>query len=167
MPSRLALIVLIAGHALAEPDRSYSVMGKVTLEVEAPPPQPPAPPPVVKRAAPSKREHVFFDSGSVAATAESREALDGVARELLANPSIQLIRIEGHSDAVERSVALSLRRAEWVRDYLVKKGVTRERLQAEGFGAARPASKDDAELNRRAEFVVAMTVTARTKSPAR
>ena len=67
------------------------------------------------------------------------------------------VRIEGHADATGSEVAnvlLSQRRAEAVRDYLVKNGVDQGMLAAVGLGAKMPKlSKDPfAAENRRVEI---------------
>jgi outer membrane protein OmpA-like peptidoglycan-associated protein len=56
------------------------------------------------------------------------------------------------------NVQLSRQRAQTVRQYLIKKGVSPKRLKAEGFGPDKP-KKDDTSTearasNRRVEFVV-------------
>jgi outer membrane protein OmpA-like peptidoglycan-associated protein len=170
--SRWALYVacavsLVAGAARAQDDTSsYSVEGKVQLEVEAPPVAPATPPP----AAPPARavvtdgqirtlERVYFESKGESVKPESHATLDAVAQVLLSTPSIRLLRVEAHTDAVVSSnQALSQRRAEWVRAYLVKHGVAPERVVARGFGATRPIATNDTPegraLNRRVEFVI-------------
>jgi OOP family OmpA-OmpF porin len=51
-----------------------------------------------------------------------------------------------------------VRRAEAVRDYLVKRGVEASRFQTEGMGEAQPVDSNDTEIgmarNRRIEFKV-------------
>jgi OmpA-OmpF porin, OOP family len=72
-----------------------------------------------------------------------------------------IVEIEGHTDAeglTERNQALSERRAQSVRTYLISAGVPESRLAAIGYGEQRPvAPNDTAEsraLNRRIEFTV-------------
>jgi peptidoglycan-associated lipoprotein len=71
------------------------------------------------------------------------------------------ILIEGHCDergTSEYNVALGERRANVVRDYLAKNGVSAERLSTVSYGKERPACGADTgdchEMNRRAEFRV-------------
>ena len=85
--------------------------------------------------------------------------LDAVAVVMLTAPHIQLLRIEAHTDTVAGdNRGLSQRRAEWVRAYLVKKGVAAERLVAAGFGDARPIAPNDTvegrQQHRRVEFII-------------
>jgi OmpA-OmpF porin, OOP family len=72
-----------------------------------------------------------------------------------------VVEIEGHTDAeglTERNKALSERRAQSVRAYLISAGVPEARLEAIGYGELRPiAPNDTAEsraINRRIEFTV-------------
>jgi outer membrane protein OmpA-like peptidoglycan-associated protein len=81
--------------------------------------------------------------------------LDGIG------DTISMIRVEGHTDdrgAEKANLDLSQRRAQAVVAYLVRKGVAAARLEAAGFGEARPiAPNDTAEnrgRNRRVEFVI-------------
>jgi len=87
--------------------------------------------------------------------------LDDVVDVILANPQVKQIRIEGHTDNIGEATYnqdLSRERAESVMEYLVGKGVPRERLVAEGFGFSRPIAPNDNEegraKNRRVEFVI-------------
>lgn len=72
------------------------------------------------------------------------------------------IEVEGHTDtdgAPDRNQRLSERRANAVRDYLVKAGVSADRLKAIGYGESRPEAPNDTPenkaKNRRIEFSVA------------
>lgn len=85
--------------------------------------------------------------------------LDEVADIVLSNPEYALIRIEGHTDDVggdAYNLSLSDRRARSVVNYLLNKGIPPERMQAVGWGKAKPVSEGTGEasraLNRRVEF---------------
>lgn len=106
-------------------------------------------------------EKVFFDTNRATIKAESLPLLDEVASVLLERADILSVRIEGHTDARgsdQTNLTLSDRRAASVRDHLLSKGVSAERLHAIGFGESRPL--DDREvaaawdLNRRVEFFI-------------
>ncbi len=84
--------------------------------------------------------------------------LDQVVGVLKNNPSLK-IEIEGHTDnfgSKTYNESLSEMRARAVRDYLVKKGIHKERLGAVGYDFSKPrASNETAEgraLNRRVQF---------------
>jgi OOP family OmpA-OmpF porin len=103
-------------------------------------------------------EGVNFATGKAEITPESREVLDRVAASLVANPEIK-VDVAGHTDNTgsrAMNVKLSQARADAVRDYLVSKGVSADRLSTKGYGPDRPiASNDTAEgraKNRRTEL---------------
>ncbi len=88
--------------------------------------------------------------------------LDAVVSWLAKNPLIR-IRLEGHCDeregAPQEKQALCERRARFVRDCLVIRGVSTSRLTILSYGDSRPAVRGVNELawaqNRRVEFAVA------------
>lgn len=62
-----------------------------------------------------------------------------------------VVHIEGHTDDVgseEDNLALSERRAESVKAYLVRGGVAEERVTSEGFGELQPKVLNDTDRNR-------------------
>lgn len=104
---------------------------------------------------------VEFATGSAAIDAgvESQHVLKEVADLLKANPSIEKVRIEGHTDDKgnpETNKTLSAKRAAAVVAWLVHAGIASERLRSAGFGSERPlADNQTAEgrrQNRRVEF---------------
>jgi OOP family OmpA-OmpF porin len=79
---------------------------------------------------------------------------------LAENPEIR-IRITGHTDNVGSDRAnqkLSEGRANSVRDDLIKRGISADRIEAEGKGESQPITTNDTEegraQNRRVEFVI-------------
>lgn len=107
------------------------------------------------------KEKVFFDTAKATIKPKSFPLLAQVAQVLTEHPELAQIAIEGHTDNVgkpEANRVLSQKRAESVRDFLVKKGVAAARLQPKGFGPDRPADLNTTasgrENNRRVEFVV-------------
>jgi OmpA-OmpF porin, OOP family len=93
-------------------------------------------------------------------TAESKQALTRVIDEIGRHPAPEIVVI-GHTDRVgttARNDALSLRRAERVREELVKAGVAATRIRVEGRGDREPlvptASQVAEPLNRRVEVDV-------------
>ncbi|MCA9729018.1 MAG: OmpA family protein, partial [Candidatus Eisenbacteria bacterium] len=86
--------------------------------------------------------------------------LEEVARIMKERPDLKL-KITGHTDNIGSDTAnqsLSVRRAETVRNYLVKKGISADRFVTEGQGEAHPIDTNDTEVgrarNRRIEFSV-------------
>jgi OOP family OmpA-OmpF porin len=102
---------------------------------------------------------VEFDSDSVNLTAKGRAVLDVVVAIMKETPG--RVEIGGHTDSThttEHNLELSRRRAESVRDYLVKKGVRKARLETVGYGETRPIATNETpegrQHNRRTEFQV-------------
>ena len=136
-----------------------------------PAPPPPAPPPVAKKPAPAPPpappvqerlvlRGVNFATNSAEIDPGSAVVLDVAADQLRGRSGVN-VAIEGHTDSTGSDAynqALSQRRADSVRSYLVRKGVPAERLTARGFGESNPvASNDTADgraLNRRVELQV-------------
>ena len=152
-----------------------------TVNVEAPPPPPPAteapppPPPRVKvtRQAPSpvapatrpaghkRRDSVFFGPGSSTLEARDFAVLDALATRLQGAAVERKVHLSGHSDnerGDDVNEALSQRRVEVVRDYLVKRGIAADRVSIDWFGSKRPIGKNHTEagrsVNRRVDFVL-------------
>ena len=141
----------------------------VELMVQQSPPAPPAPvaqvpPPPPPPAAPMKKKIVLrgvnFDFDKSNIRADAVPILEQACKTLKAEPSID-VSCQGHTDSVGTEAynqGLSERRADSVRNWLVKCGIPASRLTAKGFGEANPvASNDTAEgraQNRRTELVV-------------
>ncbi|MFO0795713.1 MAG: OmpA family protein, partial [Candidatus Brocadiaceae bacterium] len=85
--------------------------------------------------------------------------LSNIVDVLQKNPNMS-IRIEGHTDniaSMEYNIELSQKRAQAVKNYLVKRGIEESRIATVGFGFKKPIASNDTEegraLNRRAEIV--------------
>jgi OOP family OmpA-OmpF porin len=103
---------------------------------------------------------LHFATDSAAIDAKGKKALDEVAAVLKKNPKLR-VEIDGHTDATasdDHNRALSERRAEAARSYLVAAGIDKDRLEAKGFGEAKPAADNDTASgraeNRRTEIEV-------------
>ncbi len=86
--------------------------------------------------------------------------LEEVVRIMNERPSLS-VEIQGHTDSIgspEANQTLSERRAQAVKDYLVGRGISPDRLGTRGFGLTRPIDSNDTDLgrarNRRIEFIV-------------
>lgn len=102
---------------------------------------------------------IYFDYDSDTLRPESRETLQSVADALQSRSDMRLV-VEGHADdrgTDEYNVALGERRANAIRDYLVRLGIQSSRLRVISYGEERPAvaGKGESawEKNRRGEFV--------------
>lgn len=102
-------------------------------------------------------EDLIFEPGTAQLVAEAGVGIARVAAFVNGQPA-RAIRIEGHTDATgspDANRALSLRRAEAVRDALIASGVAAQRIEVSGEGSARPvASNDEAEGRARNRRVV-------------
>lgn len=104
------------------------------------------------------KEQVHFATGKHQILRDSFELLNQVAQVLRDHPRIKL-RIEGHTDSQgndDFNMKLSQRRADAVREYLVRAGISDERMVSVGFGETAPIASNSSErgraLNRRVEF---------------
>lgn len=105
--------------------------------------------------------NIYFDFDKATFKTEAYPELNKLLTMMQQNSSLN-VEIGGHTDGYgtkEVNMRLSKRRAEAVKDYLVKKGIDARRITAVGYGKSRPlASNDDEEegreLNRRVEFKV-------------
>jgi peptidoglycan-associated lipoprotein len=105
-------------------------------------------------------EMVFFDYDRAEIRGDMQDVLSRKAAALRSNPNVSL-RIDGHADergSVEYNLALSLRRANAVREYLAGAGLDAGRFEVAAFGEERPLesgqSEDAYARNRRAEFQI-------------
>ena len=106
-------------------------------------------------------DKILFVTGKDEIIAQSFPILEAVKDLLLANPRIQRVRIEGHTDHRgddDYNQELSETRAKAVLRYLVKAGVEGERLDSVGYGESMPIAPNDTDAgmqkNRRVEFVI-------------
>src|SRR5699024_4960986 len=104
--------------------------------------------------------NIFFEFDKYALRPESHTELNKVVRLLKDNPGLT-VRINGYTDSVgteEHNITLSQNRAQAVVDYLINKGISKDRLQAKGFGATHPIATNETEegraKNRRTELEV-------------
>ena len=102
--------------------------------------------------------HFEYDKSEI--LSDSFPILDEVAQVLSDNPALK-ITIEGHTDIMgsnEYNMKLSQARVDSVKNYLVSKGINKDRLTAVGYGSTRPIADNATALgramNRRVEFVI-------------
>ncbi len=99
-----------------------------------------------------------FDSAKLDKASET--IIDRAVQNLKRNPQMSVL-IEGHTDSIgdeDYNMGLSIRRAQAVKDYMISKGIAKERLTKKGFGESQPLESNDTKegraQNRRVEFVV-------------
>lgn len=93
--------------------------------------------------------HILFDFGKATIRPEYYSVLDQVAAAMMANPGLS-IEIEGHTDIVGSSgfnLVLSKKRADAVADYLVRQGVSPDRLFTIGYGFTEPVAPNTTPEN--------------------
>lgn len=103
---------------------------------------------------------VLFESGRYKLKPGARENLAKISGILMAHPGLNLV-VEGHTDSVgkdENNQVLSERRANTVKEYLIKQGIPQDSIVSHGYGEANPISSNDSaegrQQNRRVELVV-------------
>ena len=96
---------------------------------------------------------VLFRRATAELLPTAAPALDSLAARLRRRPALRL-RIAGHTDRLgeaDKNLTLSQRRAETVRQYLVRAGVAPQRIETAGYGDARPIFRVPDPRNRRVE----------------
>ncbi|MGE6763151.1 adventurous gliding motility protein AgmC [Corallococcus interemptor] len=118
-------------------------------------------------------EKVYFATNKDVILPRSFPILKQVAAVLRANPQVELLRVEGHTDSQGNDAAnldLSKRRAASVKTFLVNEGIAAERLDSEGFGESKPVDTNNTpagrENNRRVEFNIVKLGKVEVEKPA-
>jgi OOP family OmpA-OmpF porin len=139
-----------------------------------PPPVAPAPAPVAPAPKPAPKPvtekvtfaaDVFFDFDKSVLKPEGKARLDDLTGKL-GGTTLEVIIAIGHTDSVGGDTynqALSVRRAESVKAYLVSKGIEPNRIYTEGKGKTQPIASNATDAgrakNRRTEIEVVGTRT--------
>lgn len=101
-----------------------------------PPPPPPAPPPPPPPPPPTKTFIVFFDFNKSDLTAEAQQVVQEAVKTLKEIGAVRVL-VTGHTDTVgsdSYNMGLSVRRAETVKDEMVREGVEGSEISIEGKG---------------------------------
>ena len=111
-------------------------------------------------------KNTFFDYNKATLRPASIAELERLYQLLIKHSSLK-IEISGHTDnqgSEEYNLKLSKRRAQSVVDYLINKGIDKNRLKATGYGSTKPLAPNEnpdgsdnpqgRQLNRRTEFEV-------------
>jgi outer membrane protein OmpA-like peptidoglycan-associated protein len=146
-PSYTTNLVWVTATYKFDPPPQVYVAPKVAeapkVAAAPPPPSPPPPPPpapqVQKITLDSK---VLFDFDKAVLKPEGKAAIDGaVVAKLAQIQKLEVVLVTGHTDPLGTEAynqKLSERRAEAVRDYLVSKGVPKDKIEAIGVGEKQP-----------------------------
>lgn len=111
-----------------------------------------------------KLENIYYEYDKADLTASTQKELMSLVKLLKENPEITIV-INAHSDEqgeANYNMELSHRRAQAVVDFLVSKGIARDRLTAKGWGESNPVIKNASTeeqhaANRRTTFQVTST----------
>lgn len=124
-------------------------------------PRPKNPNVVVTQREVKLKKRVHFQHNSADIALDSMALLEEAADVLRDRTDLQLVEIQGHTDNTgtsEYNLSLSQRRAEAVREALVKLGVDGSRLEARGYGDKRPlvpnVTDANREKNRRVQLII-------------
>ena len=105
-------------------------------------------------------DSIYFEIDRAYLKKESLDVLDKGIAILRRNPSMK-IEVRGHTDSTGEKAhnqRLSERRADAVIEYMIKNGISPERLASVGFGAEKPiasnATEEGRKKNRRTEFYI-------------
>jgi len=102
--------------------------------------------------------YINFDTGKSSIKSESQKVVDELYKMVNENPSLKIV-IEGHTDNVGSKTSnqtLSEQRAASIKQALVNKGISSERIKTVGYGQDKPISDNTTEdgkaKNRRVEI---------------
>lgn len=114
----------------------------------------------ISRSAPVVLQNLFFKTGSFEILPESEPEITRLFTLLTENPDIRIL-VVGHTDNVgegKQNMILSQQRADAVKNKLLSKGISPDRITCEGKGETEPVadnnSEDGRRKNRRTEFIV-------------
>ncbi len=148
----LASLEWVSAPARA-PVRSAQIREEPTPWEGTPGGEPPPSPPLATVS--ETQIHIFeavtFATDSAELASSSDRVLSAVKRVMDEHPQIELLRIEGHTDATGEASYnedLSARRAKAVVAWLVARGVAPERLDSVGLGSKEPLGTNDTEEGR-------------------
>jgi OOP family OmpA-OmpF porin len=133
----------------------------------APPPPPPPPPPAPVSEKVTFAADAFFDFDKSVLKPEARAKLDDLV-DKTKGIALEVVIAVGHTDSIGTNAynqGLSVRRANAVRDYLVSKGIEKNRVYTEGKGETQPVAdnktREGRAKNRRVEIEVVGTRATR------
>ncbi|MEZ4916092.1 MAG: OmpA family protein [Chitinophagales bacterium] len=105
-------------------------------------------------------KNLEFETGKSIIKKSSYSSLDNLTQILKDHPDYRLL-VEGHTDSVgsaESNMTLSQARANAVKDFLMKKGVSGDKIITKGFGETKPVASNDTAAGRQENRRVEMTI---------
>src|SRR5690606_21971383 len=121
--------------------------------------------PVFRPGSSFELKNIYYDFDKHGIRADAAAVLDELVRTLRDNPTLR-VELSSHTDSRGSdayNLALSQRRAQSAVDYLVSRGIARDRMVAKGYGETRPVNRcsngvpcspADHQANRRTEVTV-------------
>jgi len=109
-------------------------------------------------------DNIFYDFNKADIRPDAAEELDKLVATLMENPTVR-IELSSHTDCRGKdayNMQLSQRRAKSAVDYLISKGIAKDRVVSKGYGKTKPSedckceecTEEQHQRNRRTEFKV-------------
>lgn len=95
-------------------------------------------------------DQALFEFNSFVINTSSKESLQNVVKRLLRNPKYR-VQVEGHTDSKgseNYNQRLSEQRARSVKKFLVRQGISANRIKTQGFGELNPVADNETEEGR-------------------
>jgi OOP family OmpA-OmpF porin len=134
------------------------------VEAAAAPPPPPAPPPEPVYEKVTLSATTLFAHDKAVLKPEAKDELQALADRIEHDDRVVDVKVIGHTDSSGSEAynqALSLRRANAVRDYAVEEGVNPDIISVSGMGESQPiadnSTKEGRAKNRRVEVMVGVS----------
>lgn len=153
----------------ASPVKKITPAPKDSVFAKAPTKETPKPAPVekvenfgskVEAGRTYRLNNLLFKQSSYEIEPESYPELDTLVNIMTRNPAME-IELAGHTDNVgdaKLNVALSQRRVDAVKSYLMQRGIAENRIQTQAYGGSKPQADNSREetkrLNRRVEVKI-------------
>jgi len=106
-------------------------------------------------------KNIFFETSKANLLSTSNNELDTLAKAMQNNWLVS-INIFGYTDSTGNEISnleLSTKRAEAVRNYLVRKGIALKRINCKGFGSTNPVADNKTEEGKKSNRRVEIEVT--------
>ena len=105
-------------------------------------------------------DNILFKRSSYEILQSSQKNLNNILHIFNNEKNISVL-IEGHTDNsgdFTENLKLSEKRANVIRDYLIKNGINKKRIKTKGYGSLKPrfsnSSEETKRLNRRVEILI-------------
>ena len=133
----------------------------------APPPPPPPPPPAPQVQKITLASKALFDFDKAVLKPEGQVAIDNeIIMKLKDVQKLELVLVTGHTDRIgtqQYNQKLSERRADAVRDYLVSKGVAKDKIETLGMGKTQPIPGVKCEMKAMKELIACLAPNRRVE----